>query len=396
MLAAVLLAIAVAVVAYILAGYPLLLALDRSRTAPAIRKDLRFQASVTVILAVYNGAEFLRRKLDSLLALNYPTELLNILVISDGSTDETDQIAAGYGDRVRLLRQRRAGKASALNRGLAEATGEILFLTDVRQPLDPDALTHLVANFADPTVGAVTGEMRLRAADAGEQADMDLYWKYEVWVRRKHSAIDSLFTASGCIYAMRRELAAPIPIDTLSDDAFIPLEAFFRGYRVIFDPKALAFDEPALAGSEFRRRWRNLAGLWQIHVRIPALFTSKNRMRLHFLSHKFSRLVLPWTILLGIAATIALPSSMLRTVMLWMLAIVVAIIALDYVIPKGWWPKRITSPARTFLLMNAASLAGVAVFFVPPQRLWKTTRVADTGDKTGGYEARAKSKDFNE
>ena len=396
MLAAVLLAIAVAVVAYILAGYPLVLALDRSRTAPAIRKDLRFQASVTVILAVYNGAEFLRRKLDSLLALNYPPELLNILVISDGSTDETDQVAAGYGDRVRLLRQCRAGKASALNRGLAEATGEILFFTDVRQPLDPDALTHLVANFADLTVGAVTGEMRLRAADAGEQADMDLYWKYEVWVRRKHSAIDSLFTASGCIYAMRRELAAPIPIDTLSDDAFIPLEAFFRGYRVIFDPKALAFDEPALAGSEFRRRWRNLAGLWQIHVRIPALFTSTNRMRVHFLSHKFSRLVLPWAILLGIAATIALPSSMLRTVMLWMLAIVVAIIALDYVIPKGWWPKRITSPARTFLLMNAASLAGVAVFFVPPQRLWKTTRVADTGDKNGGYEARAKSKDFNE
>ncbi|HYL74905.1 MAG TPA: glycosyltransferase family 2 protein [Bryobacteraceae bacterium] len=377
MLPALLLAICAAVVAYILIGYPLLLAAHWWKAAPAIRKDLQFQAPVTVILAVYNGGQFLRRKLDSLLATNYPAALLNVLVVSDGSTDETEAIAEEYKERnVRLLREPHRGKASALNRGLAEATGDIIFFTDVRQPLDPDALAHLVANFADPSVGAVTGEMRLRAADAGEQADMDLYWRYELWVRQKHSAIDSIFTATGCIYAMRRELAEPIPPDTLSDDAFIPLRAFFRGYRVVFDPRALAFDQPALAGSEFRRRWRNLAGLWQIHARMPALFTARNRMLFHFLSHKFSRLVLPWAIALGIAGTIALPASVLRATLLWALAGFLAIAALDWMTPKRWWAKRITSPARTFLLMNAASLFGVAVFFVPPQRLWKPTRVA--------------------
>jgi len=377
MLPALLLAICAAVVAYILIGYPLLLAANWWKPAPAIRKDLQFRAPVTVILVVYNGGQFLRRKLDSLLASNYPAALMNVLVISDGSTDETEAVAEEYKERnVRLLREPHRGKASALNRGLAEATGDIVFFTDVRQPLDPDALAHLVANFADPSVGAVTGEMRLRAADAGEQADMDLYWRYELWVRRKHSVIDSIFTATGCIYAMRRKFAEPIPPDTLSDDAFIPLRAFFRGYRVVFDPQALAFDQPALAGSEFRRRWRNLAGLWQIHTRIPALFTARNRMLFHFLSHKFSRLVLPWAIALGIAEAIALPASALRATLLWALAGFLAIAALDWMTPKRWWTKRITSPARTFLLMNAASLFGVAVFFVPPQRLWKPTRVA--------------------
>jgi poly-beta-1,6-N-acetyl-D-glucosamine synthase len=380
MLALAILLIGLVVGAYILIGYPLVLLLAKERIAPALRKDIAFQAPVTVILAVHNGEKFLRRKLDSLLALDYPRRLVNILVISDGSTDRTEAIAAEYEDRgVRLLRQPRAGKASALNRGLKEASGQILFFTDVRQPLDRAALSHLVANFADPTVGAVTGEMRLLQPNAGEQADMDLYWKYELWVRRRHSSIDSLFTTTGCIYAMRRELAAPIPADTLSDDAVLPLGAFFRGYRVVFDPEALAFDEPAVAGSEFRRRWRNLAGLWQVHIRMPELFTRRNRMRLHFLSHKFARLVLPWAILSTVVGALALPHSLLRTALLASLFAVLTLAAADLLIGQGWALKRISSPVRTFLVMNAASVAGLAVFFVPAQKLWKTTPVA--GDR---------------
>lgn len=186
----------------------------------------------------------------------------------------------------------------------------------MRQPLDPLCLRHLVANFADSTVGAVTGQLHLVRGDTGEQADMDLYWRYEIWSRERHSTIDSLFTATGCIYAMRRTLAAPLPPDTLSDDAILPLRAFFRGYRVIFDPAAIAFDYPAIAGTEFRRRFRTLAGLWQVHARLPELFTSRNRMRFHFLSHKFARLMLPWLILIFFTAAILLPGSWFRT---WLL-----------------------------------------------------------------------------
>jgi hypothetical protein len=225
-------------------------------------------------------------------------------------------------------------------------------------------------------VGVVTGELRFPGNDStGEQRDLGLYWRYELWARRRHSEIDSTFVATGCIYAIRRDLAAPLPADTLADDAVMPLRAFFRGRRVIFDPAAIAFDYPSAEGVEFRRRLRTLAGLWQVCIRMPELFTRANRMRLHFLSHKFSRLTLPWAVLLVVAATLALRASPLRTSLLIAEAAVAAMALVDAVLPKGFPLKRATSPARTFLLMNAAALLSTRVFFVQPATLWRTTRV---------------------
>lgn len=361
------------VIAYILIGYPVMLALFPGRHAPAVRKDLSFRPSVTVLLAVHNGAAFIRAKLDCLLSLHYPSELLQILVISDASTDDTDHIVEEYALRgVRLLRVPRGGKAAALNAALPYATGEILFFTDVRQIIDLDALAHLAANFTDPTVGAVTGELcMLDPSRNGEQADMELYWRYELWARGRHSLIDSIFSVTGCIYALRRSLAEPLPAGTLTDDAVFSLRAFFRGYRVIFDPAAVAYDYPTAEGGEFSRKLRTLAGLWQLHARMPTLFSGANRMRFHFLSYKFARLVLPWAILLVWAATLALPAGPLRDFLIGDELIFLAAAALDRLIPKTWPLKRISSPARTFIAMNAAALLSIAVFFVPADKLWK-------------------------
>jgi len=376
MLAGVLLAVASAVVFYFLIGYPILLAISR-RAAPPVCKDPAFQPTLSVLVAVHNGAEFLQRKLESLLALDYPAHLREILVISDGSTDATQTIASSFANRgVRLLCVPRGGKAAALNAGLAQASGEILFFTDVRQTLETHALSHLAANFADPTVGAVTGELRLlNPARAGEQADMELYWRFELWTRSHHSRIDSIFSTTGCIYALRRSLASPLPPDTISDDGTFSLRAFFRGYRVIFDPEALAFDYPAAEGGEFRRRLRTLAGLWQLFVRLPQLFSSANRMRFHFLSYKFGRLVLPWAILLILGSTLALTDSRWRNFLLVDELMLVALAVLDRFVPRAFFLKRISSPARTFVAMNAAALLAVLVFFVPPERLWRPTRI---------------------
>jgi cellulose synthase/poly-beta-1,6-N-acetylglucosamine synthase-like glycosyltransferase len=342
-----------------------------------VRKDMGFRATVSTILAVHDGEQFIRAKLESLLALRYPAELLDILVISDGSTDGTEGIVESFASRgVRLLRVPRGGKAAALNAGLAHVSGEILFFTDVRQPLEPAALAHLVANFADPSVGVVTGELRIVGPDSlGEQRDLGLYWRYELWARRRHSEIDSTFVATGCIYAMRRSLAEPLPPGTLTDDAMMPLRAFFRGYRVIFDPKAIAYDYPADEGVEFRRRLRTLAGLWQLCIRMPELFTGANRMRLHFLSHKFSRLAIPWAVLLVGASTLALHASPFRNMLLTAEAFPVALALVDVLVPRKSPLKRVTSPARTFLSMNAAALLSTMAFFVPPATLWRTTRV---------------------
>jgi cellulose synthase/poly-beta-1,6-N-acetylglucosamine synthase-like glycosyltransferase len=376
MLVAVLLLVAGGgLVFYILVGYPLLLAMLPARGKPPIKKDLNYQPSVSLILSIFNGAAYVRAKLETIFALDYPRDLLQIIVVSDGSTDESEALVREYADRgVELYVQPHWGKASAVNLALAHARGELLFLTDIRQPLDRMALRHLAANFADPTVGAVTGEMRLLKSEAGEQADMDLYWRYELWARRRHSAIDSLFNTTGCIYAMRRELAKPMRRETLSDDAALPLGAFFRGYRIVFDPEAIAYDYPALPGTEGRRRFRNLAGLWQTFAWNPQLFTA-SRMRVHFLSHKFGRLVLPWALLLTLAGSVALG----LTASIWwpfMAEMAIAALAwLDGIMPREFPLKRLTSPVRTFIVMNSASLRAIQVFFRKPEKLWVPTKV---------------------
>jgi cellulose synthase/poly-beta-1,6-N-acetylglucosamine synthase-like glycosyltransferase len=361
---------------FVLIGYPLLLAAFPFRQKPPVAKDPDYLTTVTVIVAVYNGAAFVRAKLKTILALDYPRDLMQILIVSDGSTDATESIVREYADQgFQLLVAPHRSKSSAINLALEHATGEILFFTDIRQRLDRHVVRHLIANFADPTVGAVSGELRVLAGESGEQAIMDLYWRYEVWARKQHSHIDSVFNTTGCVYAMRRELAEPLPPDTLSDDAVLPLRAFLRGYRVILDPEAIAIDYPALEGTEFRRRFRTLAGMWQVFARYPQLFSSRNRMRFHFLCHKFARLMLPWTILLIVGSTTALPRSPFRESLLYGELALAALALLDFVLPRGFPFKRISSMARTFVTMNVASASAVVVLFTRAEKLWMPTRV---------------------
>jgi len=377
-IAALLLIVTVVLILYILVGYPLLLRSWRSFGAP-IQKDLKFHTAVSVVFAVYNGQEFIRQKLDNLLGLDYPPNLLDIVVVSDGSTDATESILRSYADRnVKLVCVSHGGKASALTVGMQHATGEILLFVDVRQTFDAQALRHLVANFADATVGAVTGELKFVHSDrVGEAADIDVYWRYEIWARQRHSQIDSIFNTTGCIYALRRSLAEPIPPDTLVDDAIIPLRAFFRGYRVVIDTEALAFDYGVVKGGEFRRKLRTLGGVWQAWIRMPQLFTSANRMRMHFLAHKFGRVILPWLILIALLATWLLPGGLLRSSLLALALLVLALAAVDRLLPKTSRLRRISSPARSFVVLNVAALLSVMVFFVPPKILWKPTRLPE-------------------
>jgi cellulose synthase/poly-beta-1,6-N-acetylglucosamine synthase-like glycosyltransferase len=366
--------LAVALLVYLVVGYPLLLAVLPWRRRAPVHKDPAYQGNVSILLPVFNGQAFLRPKLESILALDYPRDLLEILVISDGSTDATDAIAGEFSSAVRLLRVPRGGKAAALNAGIEQARGEILFFTDVRQRLAVDSLRHLVACLADPSVGSVTGELHIVTGDRQEEADMGLYWRYEIWARKQMSQIDSIFGATGCIYAMRRELVEPIPPDTLGDDTAFPLQAFFRGYRMILDPEAKAYDLASPLGSEFQRRMRTLAGLWQTLVRRPELLGFRDRMWLHFVSHKVGRLVMPWLALAALGSAFWLDSPWRETA-LGSAGAFMALAAVDALLPRRSALKRITSPARTTLVMLAAALCSISVFLVSPQSLWKRTRV---------------------
>ncbi|MCC6262686.1 MAG: glycosyltransferase family 2 protein [Bryobacterales bacterium] len=366
----------VALAGYFLAGYPLWLRVIPFRSHPVL-KSADHTPAVTVLLAVHNGQEYLRAKIENLLALDYPKDRLQFVIVSDGSTDESEAIARAFAPRgVELIALPRGGKAAALNAGLRHATGEVIFFCDVRQRIDAEALRQLAANFADPQVGAVTGELRILKPDgaAGEQADMDLYWRYELWVRARHSAIWSLFNTTGCLYAMRRELCRPLPPYTLGDDAVLPLGAYLQGFRIVFDPAAIAYDYATKTGTDWKRRMRTLSGMWQTYRIYPRLLLP-HRMWLHFFSHKLGRLLLPWTLLAAVMASVFLPDSVWKWAILVAEATLFAAAAIDPALPRRFPLKRLTSLCRTFLVMNLAALLSIKVFFVSPLSMWGTTKV---------------------
>jgi poly-beta-1,6-N-acetyl-D-glucosamine synthase len=300
--------ISLGLVAYVYVGYPLLLAAWARLRTRAPRVDDTEAPPVSVILAARNEAARLPGRIENLLALDYPAERLEIVVVSDGSTDRTAQALAPYllerpgHARVRLVEQPPEGKAAALNRGVAAASHGILVFADARQRFARDAVRRLVSNFADPAVGAVSGELVLDcefdAADSSVADGVGAYWRYEKWLRAHESAVDSMLGATGAIYAMRRDAWRALPPGTILDDVLAPMRAVLGGWRVVFDGRARAFDVTAPdAGAEARRKQRTLAGNWQILALEPRLLVPVvNRVWLQYCSHKIGRLLVPWAL----------------------------------------------------------------------------------------------------
>ncbi|MDQ6759067.1 MAG: glycosyltransferase family 2 protein [Acidobacteriota bacterium] len=327
---------------------------------------------MSIIVAVHNGERFIHQKLRSILALDYPREKMEIIVASDGSTDKTDALIQTFSaEGVRLLPLPRGGKCSALNSAIVQASHEILVFTDVRQLLAPDSLAFLVENFADPKVGAVSAELVILRGNTREEADVGLYWRYELWIRLRLSEIDSIFGATGAYYALRRELAVPLPANALLDDMYLPLAAFFRGRRLIVDRRARMFDLPTGLHAEFQRKVRTLAGNYQILKAYPALLGPRNRMWFHFVSYKFGRLVLPFALLWILVCGFGLPKPW-RTIAVAAQACFYFAALVDWCIPANPL-RKITSPIRTFVTLMAATLCALSVVFVPSSNLWKTT-----------------------
>ncbi len=279
-----------------------------------------------------------------------------------------------------LLCLPRGGKPAALNAAIPKARGEILVLTDVRQPLEPQSVARLVENFADPTVGVASGELVIHAGASQQEADIGLYWRFETWMRASLSSIDSMFGATGPFYAIRRALAVPIPADALLDDMHLPLAAYFQGYRLVMDSRARAYDIPTSLDTEFRRKIRTLAGNYQILRAYPALLGPGNRMWLHFMSYKFGRLLLPWLLLIFAAASFGLPAPW-RGLALAGQAAFYGLALADAWILKPRLLKKLSSSAHTFVVMMIATLGGLSVFFIQPRKLWKVTSASPLPDE---------------
>lgn len=291
-------AASIAGLVYIYIGYPLIVwALGRwPRRTPQAGV---VPTTVSVVLAVYNESRHIRRKLDSLLAMHRSDQIIEILVGSDGSTDDTPELVIAYGDpRVRLHRcSERRGKPAMLNELIPQARGEIVLLTDARQEFDPAFLQAALANFADPRVGVVSGELVLRTSSTTTTAGegIGLYWRYEKFLRNAESHFRGVPGATGACYLVRRDLYQPIHPLTILDDVAIPLSIVAQGYRCVFERGALAFDEPAQAAQqEAIRKRRTIAGAAQLIRYYPQwLLPWRNPLWFEFVSHKLARLLSP-------------------------------------------------------------------------------------------------------
>ena len=307
---------AVAVIAYVYAGYPALLAIwarGRREAGADVPVPRTVLPPVTVIIAARDEARRLPARIENILASDYPTELLQIIVASDGSSDDTAEVLASYAPQVEVLRLPPGGKAVALNAAVARARHATLVFADARQRFAPDAIRRLVARLAQPRVGAVSGELVIDSGSSTIGEGVGTYWKYETWLRRREAAVDSTLGVTGAIYAMRRTLWRPLPAGTLLDDVLAPMRVVLQGYRVVFEERALAFDDaPGNAAAELRRKVRTLAGNFQLLAQEPRLLVPVvNPVWLQFVSHKVGRLLVPYALAALYAASVALAGTSL-------------------------------------------------------------------------------------
>ena len=284
--------------AYVYVGYPLLAAV-RAKLTTRRRLSAPIEPFVSIVVIANNEEEQIGARIENLLALDYPAGRREIVIASDGSTDSTVARARLYESRgvsVRSFAARR-GKSAVLNMVVPGLRGDVVLFADARQRFDAGTLRALVENFADPAVGAVSGELVITTSDRTGAAGRGsaFYWRYEKFIRSTEGRADSTVGATGAIYAIRRDLFEPIPDDTILDDVLIPLRIVRKGYRVLFEPRARAYDSAsATAQHEFVRKARTIAGTFQLFSRELWLFNPRrNRLWLETMSHKALRLALP-------------------------------------------------------------------------------------------------------
>jgi glycosyltransferase involved in cell wall biosynthesis len=351
--------LAAGIVLYTYAGYPLVLVLMRSLMRRPVRKA-PIEPFVSILVPAYNEAHVIAAKIRNVLAIDYPRDRYELAIACDGPSDGTADIVRSMADghRVRaFLFEQNRGKLHVLNDVVPQLRGEIVAFSDASSMLEPNALRELVASFADPEVGAVSGVYRVQKKDAAHLGRQeDFYWKYETWLKKQEAALGSILGAHGSLYAIRRSLY-PFPRpDTINDDYVIPLRIVQRGFRVAYEPAALAQEEAHEMGG-FGRRVRIMAGNFeQLRELKPLLWPPRPLMLFFFLSHKAARLIVPPALIAIAAANLALLQSPLyRWIALAQLAFYV-LVALG----ASWQlrPKVLRLPYY-FCMINAAALVGV-------------------------------------
>jgi len=359
---------------YTYIGYPVLIWL-LARLFPSHWVSRPIAPSVSIVLAVHNGASLLPGKIAHLLSLDY-SNIPEIILVSDGSTDGTNELLAQQSNpRIRtIILEEHSGKAVAVNAGVDQATSDVILFVDIRPEIAPGSIQELVSNFADPMVGCVAGELVLRQSghDAATAAIGGHYWRYEQWIRSCECLFDSPVGVYGGFYAVRRELVLPQPAGTILDDMFQPLSIIRQGYRSVLDPRARVYDTwPKQVEGEFNRKVRTLAGNFQLFQLAPWSLLPGNRVLFQFISHKVMRLFIPYLLIALLVSSIALSMGSRVYALLagaQILGWVISTIGLKYRVPGL---HRIASLGAALLVLNAAAVVGLYRFVMHRGPLWK-------------------------
>jgi cellulose synthase/poly-beta-1,6-N-acetylglucosamine synthase-like glycosyltransferase len=353
-----------AVVVYVYAGYPLLLVVLSGLGARRPVRKGEIEPGVTLIVSAFNEAAVIAEKIRNSLALDYPREKIEIVVISDASDDGTDEIVGQFAAQgVRLLRMNdRGGKTLGLNAGVRAAKGEIVVFSDANAMYLPDAIRKMARNFADPAVGAVVGESTYADAEGGAQQSESLYWKYETGIKRLETQIGSTVGGDGAIYAIRRSLYRDMRADALSD--FVnPMQIVQAGYRCIYEPEAQSIEEAAEGfEKEFRRKVRIVNRAWRATWTLPALL---NPLRfgwfsLELISHKLLRWLMPVFLVAVLVVNVLLIERAPLYSWLMLLQLLFYALALAGYLTRGrpTQPRLLYVPYY-FCLVNIASARGI-------------------------------------
>ncbi|TWT81146.1 Beta-monoglucosyldiacylglycerol synthase [Planctomycetes bacterium CA13] len=328
--------------------------------------------TVTLVISAFNEEAVIGEKLDNALALDYPADKFEIMVISDGSDDRTDGIVAACDDpRVRLCRQvPRLGKSAGLSRFCPEANGDILVFTDANSIFQPDVLCKLLRHFDDPTIGYSVGRQSYAHVDQSASADSEnLYWSMELLMKAWESRLSSVVGADGAIYALRKEFFEPLAAEDIND-FLLPLKVVAKGYRGIFDPEAVCFEDAAPDfNGEFRRKRRIVNRSLRAVLKVPS---AMNPLRVgwfapQLLAHKVLRWFCPVFLIIMLVSSFVLAlreasgsgSVKTYTTILFLQLAGYSIAAL-YVIPF-FRSFRIVYVAYYFLLVNVASALGLGL-----------------------------------
>lgn len=353
--------VCIALIVYSLFGYPLLISiLSRFKPAasPPQPPSLSSEPPLSIVLCVHNASCLIDARLKNLLSCDWNGPL-EVIVYCDGCTDETtDRLRSWASKGVKMIKSLHLrGKASGLNAAIPTCTSPIVVLCDVRQTFAPDALENLVAPFADPQVGAVSGCLAITPSDSGSGQGVDLYWRLESKLREWEGRFDSVIGCTGSICAIRRDLFQHLPEDTLLDDVVIPMQIAYAGHRILYESSAMAFDPQTLDPKvEKKRKLRTLVGNFQMIERYPQwMMPFKCRLWWQLISHKYLRLLVPWLLMAVASLSIMAPKTQFIRLLLVSQSIAYCCAAIGLLLPR--LRNRIVTVPAGFVLLQYSCLS---------------------------------------